>query len=130
VILLDTHVVVWLLSGREKISKVATDTIEASGEDSQALAISDFTLLELAQIIARGRVGINTSLDAFLQEVESRFVVLPMTAQICARTATLPPDYPKDPADRVIGATALVEGLPLVTADRNIQRTKAIRTIW
>jgi len=38
--------------------------------------------------------------------------------------------YPKDPADRIIGATALVEGLSLLTADREIRRSNALRTIW
>jgi PIN domain nuclease of toxin-antitoxin system len=42
----------------------------------------------------------------------------------------LPAGYPKDPADRVIGATALVEGMRLVTADREIRRAKVVRTIW
>ena len=42
----------------------------------------------------------------------------------------LPVAYPKDPADRIIGATALVEGLSLLTADREIRRSKALRTIW
>ena len=45
----------------------------------------------------------------------------------CARA--LPATYPKDPADRV-GATALVEGLSLITADREIRRSRAVRTIW
>ena len=52
---------------------------------------------------------------SFLQEVESRFVVLPITGRVCARIG-LPPSYPKDPADRIIGATALVEGLSLLPA--------------
>ncbi len=38
--------------------------------------------------------------------------------------------YPKDPADRIIGAAALVEGLSLITADREIRRSKLIPTIW
>src|SRR5580700_1901199 len=42
----------------------------------------------------------------------------------------LPPSYPKDPADRIIGATALVEGLSLLTADREIRRSRAVQTIW
>ena len=42
----------------------------------------------------------------------------------------LPATYPKDPADRIVGATALVEELSLFTADRNIRRSKAIKTIW
>jgi PIN domain nuclease of toxin-antitoxin system len=42
----------------------------------------------------------------------------------------LPANYPKDPVDRVIGATALIEDLPLVTADREIRKWKAVPTIW
>jgi PIN domain nuclease of toxin-antitoxin system len=44
--------------------------------------------------------------------------------------ANLPATYPNDPADHIIGATLLVEGLPLVTADREIRRSKAFQTIW
>ena len=71
-----------------------------------------------------------SSLEDFLRVVEERFVVLPISARACARMLSLPADYPKDPADRVIGATALVEGLSLVTADREIRRAKVVRTIW
>jgi PIN domain nuclease of toxin-antitoxin system len=73
---------------------------------------------------------LNASLEAFLSEVETRFIVMPMTGRICARALALPPTYPKDPADRVIGATALVEGVPLITADDGIRRSKALNTIW
>jgi PIN domain nuclease of toxin-antitoxin system len=65
-----------------------------------------------------------------LEDVEERFVVLPISARACARTLTLPAGYPKDPADRVIGATALAEGISLVTANREIRRAKVVRTIW
>jgi PIN domain nuclease of toxin-antitoxin system len=42
----------------------------------------------------------------------------------------LPASYPKDPSDRIIGATALVEGLSLLTADREIRKSRAVPTIW
>jgi PIN domain nuclease of toxin-antitoxin system len=41
-----------------------------------------------------------------------------------------PTAYPKDQADRIIGATALVEGLSLITADRQIHRSRVVKTIW
>jgi len=62
--------------------------------------------------------------------VEAQFVVLPISARACARSLTLPASYPKDPADRVIGATALVEGMALVTADAETRRARAVRTVW
>jgi PIN domain nuclease of toxin-antitoxin system len=49
---------------------------------------------------------------------------------VCARAIAIPTADPKDPADRIIGATALVEGLSLITADRNILRSKVVATIW
>lgn len=42
----------------------------------------------------------------------------------------LPPAYPNDRADRVIGATALVEGLALLTADEKIRKSGMVRTVW
>jgi PIN domain nuclease of toxin-antitoxin system len=129
-ILLDTHVVIWLALKPAKISKKARAAIEQSRHRGQGLAISDISVLEIATIESKGRIKLNASLETFLIEVEARFVVLPITARICVRAMALPADYPKDPADRVIGATALVEGMPLLTADADIQRSKAIHTIW
>ena len=56
--------------------------------------------------------------------------VLPISGRACARAVMLPAKYPRDPADRVIGATALVEGVPLITADREIRNSRALQTIW
>jgi PIN domain nuclease of toxin-antitoxin system len=129
-ILLDTHVVVWLAFDQSQISSNARAAIDEVRELKDGLAISGLTLLEVATIVSRGRIQLGISLETFLQEVEARFVVLPITARVCARAMEFPSSYPKDPADRIIGATALVEGLALVTADRAIHRTKLIPTIW
>jgi PIN domain nuclease of toxin-antitoxin system len=130
VILVDTHVVVWLAFGQDRISRKAKTAIDAARKDADGLAISDITLFELATLTSKGRVRLDISLESFLQEVEFRFVVLPITGRVCARAMGLPPSYPKDPADRIIGATALVEGLSLLTADREIRNSKMLRTIW
>ncbi len=129
-ILVDTHVVVWLAFHQDQLSQRAREAIDDARKTEDGLAISDITLLELATLASRGRLHLNITLESFLQEVESRFVVLPISPRACARIIGLPATYPKDPADRIIGATALVEGLPLVTADREIRRSKALRTIW
>jgi PIN domain nuclease of toxin-antitoxin system len=130
VILVDTHVVVWLALEPALISKKARTVIEEARHSGQGLAISDITLLEIAQIESKRRIKLSSSLETFLSEVEARFVVLPITGRVCVRAVGLPTVYPKDPADRIIGATALVEAIPLVTADADIRRSKALRTIW
>jgi len=93
------------------------------------LAVSGITLLELATLASKVRIQLKISLESFLQEVEARFVVLLISGSACVRAIGLPAAYSKDPADR-IGATALVEGLSLLTANRKIRRSKAIQTIW
>lgn len=130
VILLDTHVVVWLAFDPKQISRKARTAIDDARKNAGGLAISDITLLELATLAAKGRIALRISLESFLQEVESRFVVLPINGRACARAISLPSTYPKDPADRIIAATALVEGVALVTADREIQKSREVQTIW
>jgi hypothetical protein len=71
------------------------------------LAISDITLLQLATLASKDRIQLDISLESFSQEVESRFTVLPMSGRVCARAKGLPRNYPKDPSDRIIGATDL-----------------------
>lgn len=100
-----------------QISKNAANAIQQSRKTTEGTAISCITLFELAHLIGRGRIATILSRDAYLQDIESRFVVLPLTRQIAACTVQLPSTYPNDPMDRIIGATAIVEGLALVTAD-------------
>jgi PIN domain nuclease of toxin-antitoxin system len=129
-ILLDTHVVLWLALEPDRISKTAKAAIDDARGNGDGLGVSSFSLLEIATAYGRQRLSLAIGLESFLRDVEGRFVVLPITGSVCARTLALPAGYPKDPADRVIGATALVEGMSLVTADREIRRAKVVRTIW
>ncbi len=129
-ILLDTHVALWLTSDPVKLSSKAKAAIQDARKNGDGLAISAISLLELATLVNKGCLQLSITLESFLQEVEARFTVLPISGRACARTIELSAAYPKDPGDRIIGATALVEGLPLLTADRAIRRSKALRTIW
>ena len=129
-VLVDTHVVIWLALEPERISKKARTAIEETRRRGDGLAISDMTLLEISMITNKNRITLNSTLESFLSEVESRFIVLPISARICVRALGLPANFPNDPADRIIAATALIEGILLVTADAEIQRSKALRTLW
>ena len=129
-ILLDTHVVAWLAFDQTQLSRNARAAINVAREKGDGLAISDITLLELTMLSRKGRIRHDISLESLLREIEERFIVLPISGRACVRALALPPTYPKDPADRIIGATALVEGISLLTADREIRRSRALHTIW
>lgn len=105
-----------LVLSRLVLSKKAKTTIEEARQSGEGVAISDITLLELAMLARKKRIPLGLSLRSFLSEVKRRFVVLPMNGHICVRAFALPSAYPKDPANRLIAATALVQGLSLVTA--------------
>jgi PIN domain nuclease of toxin-antitoxin system len=120
VILVDTHVVVWLAFDQGQLSKNARAAINEARQNGDGLPISDITLLELTTLTSEGRIRLDITLESFLREIEARFIVLPISGRACVRALGLPAAYPKDPADRIVGATALVEGLSLLTADREI----------
>ena len=129
-ILVDPHVVVWLASGDPRRSRQAQATIHDARQTVRRLAISDFTLFELSVLFRKKQFKLTVDLEAFLSGVERKFVVLPITANIALQAFELPASYPKDPADRIIGATALIEDIPLITADVEICRSRAVPTIW
>jgi PIN domain nuclease of toxin-antitoxin system len=129
-ILIDTHVVLWLVSDPDRLSSGAKASINEARQRGEGLAVSGITLLELAALVGKRRINLEMGLESFLRDVEDRFVVLPISARACARTLTLPASFPKDPADRMIVATALVEGMALVTADAAIRRARAVKTVW
>jgi PIN domain nuclease of toxin-antitoxin system len=129
-ILLDTHVVIWLAQDYSRVSARAKAAIEEARRKSRGLAVCGITLVEIARLVSHGRMQVTPDVETFLSEVERTFVVLPITGSIALQTSELPASYPNDPVDRIIGATALIHDIPLVTADRAIRKSRAVPTIW
>jgi PIN domain nuclease of toxin-antitoxin system len=128
-ILLDTHVVVWAVADSKRLSRAAATAIRRAHRES-GLAISAITLWELASLLARGRIQAYGTVDASVRLLIEGVAVKPITPEIAALATQFPDDYSRDPADRLIGATARSEGLPLVTRDENIRKSPLLRTIW
>ena len=129
-ILLDTHVVIWLAQDYERISPAAQSAIQNARKKERGMAVSCITLLEIARLAAHGRIRLTPDAETVLAEVENRFIVFPITRNIALQAFKLPDGYPNDPVDRVIGATALIEDIPLLTADREIRKSGVVSTVW
>ncbi len=108
------------------LTKKATAGLADARQQEEAIAIASITLIETARLVDHERITIQVSLDAYMAELAERFTVLPITAAIAAATTRLP----RDPADRIIVATALVHGATLIPADQRIRKAKGIRTLW
>ncbi len=128
-ILLDTHVLIWLASDPSKLSKKAAEAIRSSIKRG-GIAISAITLWELAWLATHGRLSFGGTVEDFVEKISSRTAIRPITVKVAVLANQLPTNYSGDPCDRLIGATALAEGLPLVTKDRNIRGCRQLQTIW
>ena len=127
-ILLDTHALVWMVADPKQLSRAASRAIqEALRKDG--LAISAITLWELASLISRGRIQAYGTLDASVRLLIEGVTIKHITPEIAALATQFGEDFSKDPADRLIGATARSEGFALVTRDRNM-RTPFVVTVW
>jgi len=131
VILLDTHVLVWLVGQPEKLSKAAASAIRRA-RSSDGLSIADVTIWELALLLSRGVLQSGGTVENTLRNLLGRsgVSIKPITPEIAALATQFPIDYPRDPIDRLIGATARAEGLALVTRNQGIRKSPLLKTIW
>ena len=126
---LDTHVLLWwfeqgsLSAGQRRVIRRATA--------SQPLWVSDITLWEIATLVELGRVRLRLPLREWLDRATAAPLVMRhgISPAVAAEVANLPPTFHRDPADRIIVATARVLGATLLTADRRIVKSQLVATL-
>jgi PIN domain nuclease of toxin-antitoxin system len=129
-ILLDSHVVVWLLADPARLSMRSRETILRARVEQESLAYSPVTIYEIAYSVRRKRLLLRTKVEDFIAEIEKRLRPVPLTTAIALCAAGLPEPFHGDPMDRIIAATALVENCTLITADANIHSSGVCNAVW
>jgi PIN domain nuclease of toxin-antitoxin system len=119
IVLMDTHVVVWLTGRDQRLGSEARELVDiASGTDS--ILISAFSFWEVEMLVQRGRLQMSQSVAGWRQRVLDLGVrEIPVSGDIAILAAELE-DFPRDAADRIITATAMMHGATLITADPKI----------
>lgn len=131
-IVLDTHALVWWVSNPRRLAAKARKTIEAALTDGDALAVSSISTWEIAMLAAARRLELTMDVDTWVSRVEALPALnfIPVDNRIALRAVHLEGFPHRDPADRLIVATALGLGATLVTADARLHAYRPVHTIW
>lgn len=130
-ILLDTCAIIWDALDPTGLTEQARSAITKADEHS-ALIVSDISLWEIAMLIKRSRLEVETSATNFINLfLGSRNVsVVSISPEIAELSTSFGPEINDDPADRIIAATSIVRNAQLVTADGNLRKSTVVDTIW
>jgi PIN domain nuclease of toxin-antitoxin system len=130
-IVLDTHALVWWVTGDDRLSSRARHVIEREQANGELL-VSSITAWEIAMLVRRQRLILSMDVAEWLavaSELDA-LTFVPVDNEIAVRSTELPGELHKDPADRIIVATSRKFGAPLVTVDEKLQDYRYVQTIW
>lgn len=130
-ILLDTHVWVWFVSNPELLSKKAAALIERAVNEN-GVYISCISTWEVALLVSKKRLVLTLEADEWIAKSETiPFITfIPVDNHIAVKSVSLPGPLHDDPADRIITATSLSSGFPLITKDKRLHDYPHVKTIW
>jgi PIN domain nuclease of toxin-antitoxin system len=127
-VLLDSHVVQWWSAEPHRLSATATRAIDGADE----LAVASISWFELAWLADHDRIVVTIPLRSWLEQLAAQVRSVGVTPAIATAAVNLPPSFPGDPADRLIYATAIEHGWPLITKDQRLRRHRHPKpiTVW
>jgi PIN domain nuclease of toxin-antitoxin system len=130
-IVLDTHAWIWFTSKPQVLSKKGQKAINAAVKEKNIL-VSSISTWEVALLVKKKRLELSMDVSDWIAKSESLPFIhfIPVSNSIAVRSVNLPQPLHPDPADRIIIATALSVGAPIVTKDKKISDYKHVKTIW
>jgi len=128
--MLDTHTWIWWMSDSTDLSSAEREALNSLDPDHRPV-ISDISLWEFGNLVGMGRIVIDGTIEDWLSVAASPATVKiqPITPAIVAEMNRLPDSFHRDPADRLIVATARALNLQLATKDRKIRKSRLAK-LW
>ena len=127
-VLLDTHTWVWIsVEHYKNLSDPAREAIKRA----KRRWVSAISIWELAKLVEKGRIAFSIPLLKWIRRSlsEQEILIAHLEPEICVESYSLQ-GFHSDPADQIIVATARVLSLPLITADKRIQKFKGVKVVW
>jgi PIN domain nuclease of toxin-antitoxin system len=131
VIVLDTHALIWWADASSRLSKKARQATRAESRRRELVA-SAISVFEIVTLERRGRLAFKIPVSEWLANLRKlpELTIHPISDEIAERAGALREMFPGDPADRLIAATSLVLGVPLVTQDTKLRHVPSLSTVW
>lgn len=127
-LILDTHVLIWLDQGISRLGKSAHRRIDGALA-AEGLGVAAISFWETTMLVAKGRLIMELELDIWRNELlQTGLVEIPLKGTIAIRAGQLEA-FHGDPADRMIVATAIENSATLMTADERILNWKRFRNV-
>ena len=128
--LLDTHILIWWIQENPRLTVEQKAAIDGARK-GQPLFVSNITLWEISTLVSLHRLKIGMPLRDWLQAATAAPLVerCPSTPTIAAKLAEIPDSFHRDPADRILVATAQVMKATLLTADKKIIASQLVDTL-
>lgn len=130
-LVLDTHATVWSLIDRSRLSAAARAAIDTATASNAPVFVPTISIVEITYLTEKGRLPmeLKVRLLAALDDPRSNLTAAAMDLDVANRVEHVERDQVPDMPDRVIAATAIHLGLPLVSRDGKI-RASAVSTVW
>ncbi len=128
----DTHTIIWYLRSPEKLSTNAVTSLDNALNNGESIFISAISLVEMNYLVEKNRIP-TSSLEQLLQLIDDPLVnlfIIPLDTPVARAFTQIPREIVPEMGDRIIAATSLYLGLPLVTKDHKIRNLSNIQTIW
>lgn len=128
--LLDTHAWFWWLDGSGRLKRRERDALDALPAASRPFLCA-ISAWEMALLVQLRRVALRQGFEAWIDVAASQATVtlIDVTPAIAKELFQIPPSFTRDPADRLIVATARALDLPVLTYDRAIRKSRLVR-LW
>lgn len=127
-LVLDTHAFIWWIGALPGLTPKQLRALDTTLADDETVGLAAISAWEIARLVARGRIRADE--DTIRRHLANPALeLLPLTPAIAFESTRLQRTVPQDPADQLIIATARVHGVPLLTADGEIRRSRAVPVI-
>lgn len=130
-IVADTHVIIWDALRPALLTAKAKKAIERADRED-GIVFCDISLWEIAMLMKKEKIRIGVCYSEFIPLVlrSRKYVLRGIDPQIADLAVSFPQEINRDPVDRIIAATSIIEKSVLVTADQNLRSAKCLRTLW